>query len=259
MPEPGIELLNHAIARNAAAVISLPTGGELHHHKTRFLARDEQGVWLEAVAGQGHQVEMMIQSANPVGISFRGDPHRVAFCSRILRVERDFRVSECLSTEALLLECPREVTPIQRRASYRVTVPLDAELTLRLWRIPEHVYIKERPAAAQELTCRIRNISEGGIGVTIQPKPDRSSRLAPGERLRIQLAHRDTAFIIEGRVRHTDRPCDDAGAAGYYAGIQFSKLENNLEGRQVLASIAAIIGELQRDEVKRTRLGVLEG
>jgi c-di-GMP-binding flagellar brake protein YcgR len=257
MPESGIELLNDAVARNAAAVISLPAGTELHHHKTRFLGRDEQGVWLESLAGQRGQIEAAIRSANPVGVSFRGDPHRVAFCSRILSIDNSFRLNESYAVEALLLEFPRELTPIQRRASYRVTVPLDAELALRVWRIADQLYIRERPPAAQELPCRIRNISEGGVGVLVQPKSDQSARFTTGERLRLQLVHRDIGFIIEGRVRHAETLPDGAAAAGVYVGVQFKKLENNLEGRQVLASINAIIGELQRDEVKRTRLGVI--
>ena len=257
MPESGFELLNDAVARNAAAVISLPAGGELHHHKTRFLGRDGRGVWLESVAGQRGQIEVMIRTANPVGVSFRGDPNRVAFCSRIISIDNDFRLNESFGVEALLLEFPREVTPIQRRASYRVTVPIDAELALRVWRIPEHVYLRERPPAAQELPCRIRNISEGGVGVLLQPKADQAIRFAAGERLRLQLVHRDIDFIIEGRIRHAETLPDGAAVPGVYVGVQFKKLENNLEGRQTLASINAIIGELQRDEVKRTRLGVI--
>jgi hypothetical protein len=35
-----LQTLKQAIARNAAAVISLPSGGMLRYHKTRFLARD---------------------------------------------------------------------------------------------------------------------------------------------------------------------------------------------------------------------------
>ena len=253
--DPGIDLLNDALARGAAAVISLPTDGELHHHKTRFLGRDEQGVWLESIAGHGVQIAAMIASGVPVGVSFRGEPNRVAFCSRILKRVNDFRVNEACAVQALLLQFPDEVTPIQRRASYRVTVPLESALSLRIWRIPEHVYIRERPAAAQELPCRIRNISEGGVGLTILPKPDRPVRLAPGERLRLQLVYREIDFIIEGRVRHAESPTGGA----VYVGVQFNKLEDNLEGRQTLASINAIIGELQREEVKRTRLSVLDG
>jgi hypothetical protein len=259
MSDAGTDLLYQAIARNAAAVISLPNDGELHHHKTRFLGRGEEGVWLESIAGEGWQLARLIDAATPVGVSFRGDPHRVAFCSRILRHEKDFRVSERLTAEALLLESPAEVTPIQRRAAYRVSVPLESELRLRLWRIPEHAYLRERPAAAQELPCRIRNISVGGLGVVILPRAERPTTLAADDRLRLHLVYREIDCIIEGRVRHTDSSGDGAPAGGFYAGIQFAKLENNLEGRQTLASINAIIGELQRDEVKRTRLGVLDG
>jgi c-di-GMP-binding flagellar brake protein YcgR len=257
--DPGIDLLNDAVARGAAAVISLPTDGELHHHKTRFLGRDEQGVWLESIAGHAMQIETMIASGLPVGVSFRGEPNRVAFCSRILSRDNDFRVNDACSVPALLLEFPVVVTPIQRRASYRVTVPLESELSLRIWRIPEHAYLRERPTAAWELPCRIRNISEGGVGLTIQPRPERPVRLVTGERLRLQLVYREIDFIIEGRVRHAESPGEGASASGIYVGVQFNKLEDNLEGRQTLASINAIIGELQRDEVKRTRMSVLEG
>src|SRR5688500_2285401 len=68
MVDQGIEMLADAVARNAAAVISLPTGGELHHHKTRFLGPDEQGVWLESVAGQGRQIAALMDASVPVGV-----------------------------------------------------------------------------------------------------------------------------------------------------------------------------------------------
>ena len=259
MPGPGVELLSEAVARNAAAVISLPTGGELHHHKTRFLGQSPNGIWLESVAGQDHQIQAIIEAARPVGVSFRGEPHRVAFCSRIIRSDNEFRLNAEHRVPALLLALPEEVTPIQRRRSYRVTVPIDSELRLRIWRIVEHAYIKERPAANLEVPCLIRNVSVGGIGVMMQSKPERPLRLTLNERLRLELVYRDIDFIVEGRLRHPERMPDDPPPGGVYVGIQFAKLENNLEGRQMLASINSIIGELQREEVRRTRLSVLEG
>ena len=129
--DPGIELLNDAVARGAAAVISLPADRELHHHKTRFLGRDGAGLWLESIAGHSIQIEALIDAGVPVGVSFRGDPHRVAFCSRILRRENEFHINDACAVQALLLAFPDQVTSIQRRAAYRVAVPLESELRLR--------------------------------------------------------------------------------------------------------------------------------
>ena len=253
MVDQGFDMLADAVARNAAAVISLPAGGELHHHKTRFLRPDEQGVWLESVAGQGRQIAGLIDAAVPVGVSFRGEVHRVAFCARILRMDKEFHVSDGLRVPAILLAHPAEVTPIQRRSAYRVPVPMDSDLRLRAWRIADHAYVNDRPLAAQEMTCLPRNLSVGGIGMMVQPKRDRAPRLAQGERLRLELVYRDTNVILEGRIRHPERAPDDPPAGGFYVGVQFAKLEDNLEGRQTLAWINSIIAELQRDEVKRSR------
>jgi hypothetical protein len=38
--------------------------------------------------------------------------------------------------------------------------------------------------------------------------------------------------------------------------VQFKKLQNDLEGRQNVAALTQIVGELQRDEVRRIRLGL---
>ncbi len=253
MANHGFEMLADAVARNAAAVISLPSDGELHHHKTRFLRADEQGVWLESVPGQGRQIAALSDAAVPVGVSFRGHPHRVAFCARILRIDKDFHVSEASRVPAILLAHPAEVTPIQRRSSYRVAVPIDSELRLRVWRIADHTYINDRPSSAQELSCALRNLSVGGLGMMLQPPRDRTPRLTRGERLRLELVYRDIDFILEARVRHPEHAPDDPPPGGFYVGVQFAKLEDNLEGRQTLAWLNSIIGDLQRDEVKRSR------
>jgi hypothetical protein len=39
-------------------------------------------------------------------------------------------------------------------------------------------------------------------------------------------------------------------------GIVFKPLDQDLEGRQTLAALTRIVGQLQRDEVRRHRLGI---
>jgi len=40
------------------------------------------------------------------------------------------------------------------------------------------------------------------------------------------------------------------------AGVEFKKLENNLEGRQLLATLTRLVGELQRTEISEFREGL---
>jgi hypothetical protein len=91
------------------------------------------------------------------------------------------------------------------------------------------------------------------MGVVVLPKDNEPPKIVAGERLRIQLAYSGDELLIEGRMLHsksTDKPEPVRG------GIQFKKLEHDLEGRQVLGSLTKIVGELQREEVRRMRLGI---
>jgi hypothetical protein len=126
-------------------------------------------------------------------------------------------------------------------------------MRVRAWRIPEHAILRDKPLSIAELTLKANDISTGGLGVSLLPKNDEPPKVIEGERLRVQIEHADQDLIIEGRMLHR------AGAtpAGQIrAGIQFKKLENDLEGRQILAALTKIVGELQREEVRRMRLGL---
>src|SRR3712207_8684843 len=72
--------------------------------------------------------------------------------------------------------------------------------SLRFWVIPDHAYIKEKPPAAQELACTIRNISEGGVGVLVQPRSDRALRPGAGARdrksTRLNSSHANISYAV---------------------------------------------------------------
>ena len=75
MANNGVAILTDAIARNSALVLSLPSAGMLRHHKSRFLAEDEGGFWIEAMPGDEALVTELINTQTSVGISFRA--HRI--------------------------------------------------------------------------------------------------------------------------------------------------------------------------------------
>ncbi len=254
MPDNKNQILSDAIERNSAIVLSLPSAGMLRHHKSRFLAEDETGFWVEGIILDRPLIDELLATKSPVGVSFKAGPQKVSFVVPILERNSEFRVNAQTVLEAVHLAMPAEVKAIQRRNNYRVYVPEGTELRVRAWRVPEHFYITDKPQAAQELALQVRDLSTGGIGVTLLDKNNEPPKVIAGERLRISLRYKEMdEFIVEGRVKFLPKP---PLVAPVRCGIQFKKLENDLEGRQILASLTGIVGELHREEVRRNRLGI---
>jgi c-di-GMP-binding flagellar brake protein YcgR len=254
MSKNGVELLTDAIARNSAIVLSLPSAGMLRHHKSRFLADEPDGFWIESVCKESALLDELIASQANVGISFRAGPQKVSFVVPMIQRKPDFKMNAANTLEAIQLVFPADVKAVQRRNNYRVRIPQDSDLVVRIWRIAEHFFLNDKPMASQELLTRIRDISVGGLGVFLHAKGEEPPKVLAGERLRISLRYRELEeLILEGRLRYLPPP---TSATPVRAGIQFKKMENNLEGRQNLAALTRIVGELHRDEVRRTRLGI---
>jgi len=250
----GIEILLDAIARNSAIVLSLPSAGMLRHHKSRFLAQADTGFWVESAPKDQPLIDQIIAAQTRVGVSFRAGPQKVSFAVPIIACDPKFQMNAQLTLPGLQLSFPADVKAVQRRSNYRVCVPGDSELTLRVWRIAEHFFLTDKPPTSAELPAKLRDVSIGGVGVTLLPKGDEPPKVLTGERLRLSLKYKELdELILEGRMRYLPPP---TGQIPIRCGIQFKAMENNLEGRQALAMLTRIVGELQRDEVRRTRLGI---
>jgi len=257
MAETNEQMLRHAIARNAAAVLSLPSAGMLRHHKTRFLGEcadglgpGADGLWIEAPYDDAALLDELMSKSEPVGMSFKGGFSSVVFTAPIRRRLEEFTLnvaSEQSHVPALLLPFPREFKALQRRAAYRVTLPLENQLAVRMWRIPEHAVLRDRPMAAAEVEARVRDLSVAGMGFLCPPKNGKPPQLIAGQRLRVSLKFAEHEVLIDARLIHLRLVGDNTVAAG----MQFKKLERDIEGRQTLAKLTAIVGRLQREELQR--------
>jgi c-di-GMP-binding flagellar brake protein YcgR len=259
MPDKARDILSDAIDRNSAAVLSLPSAGLLRHHKSRLLSETEEGIWLESVPAERALIDELAAGGKPCGVSFKVGDQKVSFAAKVLRSEPEYRINASVLVYAVLVERPSEVKTMQRRNNYRVRVREDSELSIRIWRIPEHVRVKDKPQRAAELAIAVRDLSLGGIGLSILPKGDEPPKVLPGERVRVLLKYKSgEESIIEGRMRAPKQAPALAGAKveAIHTGVQFQKLEAGLEGRQVLSELTKIVGELQQEEVRRQRIGI---
>lgn len=252
MPDQN-QALYQAIARNAGLVLSLPSAGMLRHHKSRFLAETEEGFVVEAAPGERALVGELIESKQIVGIAFKQGTNKVVFTTSILEHVPGYQINQQMVVEALVLKKPQTLKVIQRRASYRVRIADGAEMQLRVWRIGERSYLRDRPMAAQELAVELRDLSMGGVGVTIKGKNGEPPRITETDRLRIQLTYQSHILLLEGRLRSSLTPSHNDMVR---SGIQFKQMQEDLEGRQTMAALTRIVGELQRDEARRARLGL---
>jgi c-di-GMP-binding flagellar brake protein YcgR len=246
------KLVRDAVARNVAIVLSLPSAGMLRHCKSRFLDACPEGFWVEATPEHTSLVDDLIKRAEPAGVSFKAGTRTVSFASVLLRRDPKHALNNQTAVEAILLSHPAQVKSMQRRSNYRVHTGADSGLTVRMWRIPDHAYLKDQPPASTQVPFNLCDLSIGGMGVILGQA---SVKLATEQRLRIEICPEgQEPLVLEGRLKYSRAGVTPG--AGTRAGVQFKKLENDLDGRQALMKLTRIVGDLQREEVRRMRLGL---
>jgi c-di-GMP-binding flagellar brake protein YcgR len=249
------DFLREAVARNAGIVLSLPSLGMLRHYKSRFLAEVDGQIIVESAPAEFHLIDELIANATNVGISFKSGPTKVVFGSPITERIDDWRMNDNATIHALRMQWPGAIQSIQRRSNYRVRVGADAELTARVWRIAPRKPLADVPPTAAEIPAQLLNLSTGGMGVTLSAPEDEPLRIDPADRLRVEITFVERKILMEASLRHPQKVPKDAKTLR--AGLEFSDMQSNIDGRQTEALLNKIIGELQRAEVRRARLGMM--
>ncbi|HET6248283.1 MAG TPA: hypothetical protein VFE47_11340 [Tepidisphaeraceae bacterium] len=253
MQENTQQLLSDAIARNCAIVLSLPSAGMLRHQKSRLLAETPEGVWIELSAMEFPLAQELITTQKPAGISFKSGQTKVVFATPILQLNREYRINDETIIAAALVAFPAQIKAIQRRSNYRVRVFAGCDLSARVWRIAPRAALGERPMSTAELSTIFRDLSSGGMGVTFQSQDGAAPKVSTEDRLRIEVRFRDFTLLLEGRMR---QPSGPQPPGSVFTGIQFKDMSQDIEGRQKLTLLTRIVGEMQREEVRRARLGL---
>jgi c-di-GMP-binding flagellar brake protein YcgR len=253
MPENELQQLQDAVARNTAAVLSLPSAGMLRHQKARFLAYVDDSFWIECAAEDRALIDQLIASQTPAAVSFKTSQIKSVFTAPILERMDDYRINADTTVCAVRVKAPQAIKQMQRRLNYRVAVPKDSEILLDVWRIAPRIPLRDRPSATQRVQAEIIDLSTGGVGVTFIGVDGEPPRVCEEDRLRIHITCADTELLIEGAMR---KPLPGNDKSRVRTGIAFKALQHDLEGRQNLAKLTKIVGELQRHEARRARLGV---
>lgn len=248
-----LDLLKQAIERNSGAVVSLPSAGMLRHQKTRFLGESPEFFWLELEPEMRGLAQELIQTQMPVGVSFRAGVTKGVFATQILEMNLQFPLNQDQSVMAIALKHPTEVRSAQRRTDYRVRVTEVSELSVRVWRMPPRVPIHEKPSSKCEVQAVLHDLSIGGVGVVFHGSAEEPPKIDPEDRLRIELLGPGRQAILEGAVVY---PIPMPKDPSIRAGLKFSGSDGNMACRQALAVVTRMVGELQREELRRYRMGL---
>jgi hypothetical protein len=224
----------------------------VRNFKTRFLDESPEGLWVQLTPDAGEVLRQAAETDTTLAISFTNGTQRVSIATRIVQIDQAHQINAHTTMAAVLVERPQKVVALQRRNSYRVAVLTGSDLQVRIWSIAERAQLTDRPLVAQEVKVTPRDISMGGIGITLACT-DATRRLVANQRLRVQITFLDQELLMEARLRTRPVP---PGAAEMRAGIIFKKLEQDVVGRRNLATLTRIIGQLQREEIRRVKLGL---
>jgi c-di-GMP-binding flagellar brake protein YcgR len=252
-------VLREAIARNAGMVLSLPHAGRLRHHKSRFLADAGDGFWVRSVPEEQIVIRQLIAARQPAGVTFRDGENKVIFAAEIQHLEEHYERSAPVDdpsagpVEALLMKFPDALQSVQRRKSFRIPIGELTELQVKAWSVTEQASLRDRPPASREIDCAARDISVGGIGLTVRAQGGKAPALSEGDRVRVQLTLRDAVAVLEGRVRYPPRANKDSS---FRAGIQFKTLTDSRDDRIAGSMLNKIVNELQRELIRRKKLGI---
>ena len=131
----------------------------------------------------------------------------------------------------------------ERRKYYRAKVVDTFDLTVRFWKIPPRISLAVRPMPSQELRIITpKELSVGGMTVTILGIPGRPLPVDSSDRLRIELRYPKGELLLEGRLRTSAiKELEDGSVL---TGIQFYKPDSRLD---------TIVSALQRVELRLLR------
>jgi c-di-GMP-binding flagellar brake protein YcgR len=183
-----------------------------------------------------------------MAVSFHVNNRRISFATTVIKLDDAYQFNATMKVPAFLVAPAKEIKAVQRRSAYRVQVPQDSDLIVRVLKITEHAHVNDRPPPSQQVNLTVHDISIGGLGVLVE-QTDAEHKLISGQRLRVELTYNEAEIVLDARLR-----CGpDSDKKAMHAGVVFKKLESDVEGRQKLASITKIVGELSRAEVRRMR------
>jgi c-di-GMP-binding flagellar brake protein YcgR len=250
-PPPDYATLVAAAERNGLCTLVINSAATRLFKRSRFLAADDQGLWVEIDPGDLPAMAGLVKLRHPLRITFFHHRSEVFFSAPPLEVRPAFILSDKSTVAAVRLARPTDIASGQRRKNFRVPVRPDDDVVVRIWRINEYVLIRDKPAASTEMKCELRDISLGGVGVTLFARRTEAMKLVENQRFRVEVRVGKDELLFEGRLRYPAATARDDELA--HCGIAFTSLDKEIESRRNLATLEKRLALMQRQIVRQRR------
>jgi c-di-GMP-binding flagellar brake protein YcgR len=202
----------------------------------------------------GKWIDQVIASGINCGISFRNGETKLVFSTLAMRRDAQHRINDKLNVEALLMRRPAQVKSVQRRDHYRAHIPLNSPWpAVKVWRMGMKAELSDRPMDAQAIHTQIRDLSATGMGAIFSGEGNAPPKFTPSDRLRIELNNQGQILLLEGKIRYPLQPPTEPSVR---VGIQFAGLDDTVENRKIKSDLIRLVGDLQREEIRRHRMGL---
>ena len=140
----------------------------------------------------------------------------------------------------------------ERRRFYRATIVPETGLRVRVWRMAPGVPLSRTPLRSQELRVDVRQVCVGGLTVAVGGPACLHGQVRTSDRLRIEVQYGDQAALLEGRLRDIPPASNDPRALPQ-TGVVFQGREVDLPFREARSRLTAIVGFVQREEIRHRR------
>ncbi len=233
-----VNLISLAAFHQKTGVMIFLASGRWQTVRVRILKCAEQTVIVEAFP-DGQTISQNIRINQPVGLSFRMDFSKCVFESTVVGLDTSVLEGQI---GKVLLELPRRVEKISRRAYQRQPVPKDVSVKVLFW----HRGFLEKVGTVPT-DCywqgHLRDLSAGGLRIVVGL--EKKDCFSIGQVFGIQFTPMfyQKPILAEGQLRHLQ---EDKENHTLCLGVEFLGLEISVEGRAMLQRLLETVEEYRR-------------
>lgn len=233
-----VNIISLAAFQHKTGVMTFLAFGRWQVVRVGILKCSEQTIVLE-VMSSGNSVSQNIRINQPVGLSFQMDCSKYLCESTVVGVDSSVLEGQ---NGKVLLELPRRMQKISRRAYQRQAVPEGIHVKVLFW----HRGFLDK-ASAVPADCywqgQLQNLSAGGIRVAVGL--EKRNCFSIGQLFGIQFTPMcyQKPILAEGQLRYIR---EDKETHTLSLGIEFLGLEISVEGRAILQRLLETVEEYRR-------------
>jgi hypothetical protein len=233
-----VNLISLAAFQRKTGVMTFLASGRWQAVRVVLLKCNEQTIVLEALSN-GQTASQNIRINQPVGLTFRMDFSKYICESTVSGIDSSILGGQ---NGKVLIELPKRIQKVPRRAYQRQPVPKDMNVRVLFW----HRGFLEK-AGSMPVDCywqgQLQNISAGGMRVAVGL--EKRDCFFIGQLFGIQFTPicYEKPILVEGQLRHIRQDRENYTLS---LGIEFLGLEISLEGRAILERLLETVEEYRR-------------